>query len=73
MKLASHGTAGARRRMRRHCDEHRPIQHPARQEGGGVVFRVDATDGRTYQVRLSAGDVDELMRVQGRQHGFPFL
>ena len=43
------------------------------QDGGGVVFRVEASDGRTYQVRLSAGDVDELMRVQGRQLGFPFL
>ena len=73
MKLASHGTGGARRRERWHCREHRPIECPMGQDGGGVVFRVEASDGRTYQVRLSAGDVDELMRVQGRQRGFPFL
>ena len=50
MKLASHGTGGARRRMRYHSREHRAL-----------VYRGRAgDDGRTYVLRLNAGDVDAL-------------
>lgn len=56
MKLASHGTGGARRRMRYHCREHRPLVCRGR-SGDALVFEVHADDGRTYTLRLSADDV----------------
>ena len=56
MKLASHGTGGARRRMRYHCREHRPLVYRGR-FGDALVFEVHADDGRTYTLRLSADDV----------------
>ena len=59
MKLASHGTGGARRRMRYHCRAHRPLVYRGR-SGDGLVFEVHADDGRTYTLMLDAGDVDAL-------------
>ena len=56
MKLASHGTGGARRRMRYHCREHRPLVYRGR-SGDALVFECHGTDGRTYTLRLSADDV----------------
>ena len=55
MKLASHGTGGARRRMRYHCREHRPLAYRGR-SGDGLVFECHGTDGRTYTLRLSGDD-----------------
>lgn len=57
MKLESHGTGGARRRMRRHCDLHRPLTWRGRYGSGDLVFEVHGTDGRTYVLRLAPGDV----------------
>ena len=69
MKLASHGTGGARRRMRWHCREHRTLTYRGC-SGDDLVFEVHATDGRTYSMRLDAGDVEALaqalMQVRGR-------
>ena len=68
MKLASHGTGGARRRMRYHCREHRPLVYRGR-SGDALVFEVHADDGRTYTLRLSADDVAALAQgaaVMGR-------
>lgn len=59
MKLASHGTGGARRRMRYHSREHRALTFRGR-SGEDWVFEAHADDGRTYVLRLSAGDVDAL-------------
>ena len=59
MKLASHGTGGARRRMRWHSGEHRALTFRGR-SGDDLVFEVHADDGRTYTLMLDAGDVDAL-------------
>ena len=59
MKLASHGTGGARRRMRYHSREHRPLVYRGR-SGDGLVFECHGTDGRTYTLMLDAGDMDAL-------------
>ena len=59
MKLASHGTGGARRRMRYHSREHRALIFRGR-SGDGLVFECHGTDGRTYALVLDAGDVDAL-------------
>ena len=59
MKLASHGTGGARRRMRYHSREHRALVYRGR-SGDGLVFECHGTDGRTYTLMLDAGDVDAL-------------
>ena len=59
MKLTSHGTGGARRRMRYHCREHRALVYRGR-AGDGLVFECHGDDGRTYILRLDAGDVDAL-------------
>ena len=69
MKLASHGTGGARRRMRYHSREHRPLVYRGR-SGDGLVFESHGTDGRTYTLRLSADDiravVDAVMLVEAK-------
>ncbi len=57
MKLASHGTGGARRRERWHCDQHRPLEYRGR-DGDALVYHVLGTDGRTYVLTLNAGDVE---------------
>ena len=59
MKLASHGTGGARRRMRYHSREHRALVYRGR-SGDGLVFECHGTDGRTYTLMLDTGDVDAL-------------
>ena len=56
MKLASHGTGGARRRMRYHSREHRALIYRGR-SGDDLVFECRGTDGRTYILRLGAGDI----------------
>ena len=65
MKLASYGTGGARRRMRWHSGEHRPLVFRGRrgrkgEPGEEWLFEVHADDGRTYTLMLDAGDVDAL-------------
>ena len=75
MKLASHGTAGARRRIRRHVGfrrwrgtgggwEYRSGEHRALSYRGAygddAVFEVFGEDGRTYILRLSPADVAEV-------------
>ena len=57
MILTSHGTGGARRRLRVHCGASRDLVCG----GGDAVLEVDATDGRTYRLRLSGDDWDVLM------------
>ena len=59
MRLQSHGTGGARRRMRYHSREHRPLVYRGR-KGGEWVCECHGDDGRTYILRLSADDVDAL-------------
>ena len=59
MKLASHGTGGARRRMRYHSREHRALTFRGR-SGDDLVFECHGTDGRTYTLMLDAGDVPAL-------------
>lgn len=56
MRLASHGTAGARRRMRHHCREPRPLVFVGC-SGGDAVCELHGTDGRTYILRLDAEDL----------------
>ena len=65
MRMSSLGTGGARRRHRWHAGEHRRLAYRGRhgeQGGPGAewVFELHADDGRTYILRLNAGDVDEL-------------
>ena len=62
MKLASHGTGGARRRMRYHSRVHRPLVYCGR-SGDGLVFEAHGTDGRTYILRLDADDVLALVEA----------
>ena len=65
MKLASHGTGGARRRMRYHCQEHRPFVYRGC-SGGDWVFECHGTDGRTYTLRLSGDDVAALAQAAAK-------
>ena len=62
MKLASHGTGGARRRMRYHSREHRALVYRGR-AGDGLVFECYGTDGRTYTLRLSLDDVEAVVEA----------
>ena len=59
MKLSSCGTGGARRRMRWHSREHRPLRCRGKY-GEDLVFEAHGADGRTYVLRLSADDVAEV-------------
>ena len=69
MKLSSHGTAGARRRLRHHARAHTPAVYAGR-DGGDYCFDLAADDGRTYTLRLSAWDVQvmaaDLRGIMGR-------
>ena len=56
MRLASHGTGGARRRMRHHSLAHRPLRYRGT-SGADAVFECHGDDGRTYLVMLDAEDV----------------
>lgn len=56
MMLASHGTAGARRRMRHHCREPRELRFLGC-SGGDAVLECHGTDGRTYVLRFDADDL----------------
>ena len=74
MRLASHGTGGARRRMRWHSGEHRPLVFRGRrgrkgEPGEEWLFECHGTDGRTYTLMLDAGDVDAL-RAAGLERTF---
>ena len=66
MKLTSHGPGGARRRMRWHSREHRPLEYRGR-AGGDLVFEGHGDDGRTYVLRLSAGDVEAIAERATKQ------
>ena len=68
MKFASHGTGGARRRMRYHCREHRPLVYRGR-SGDALVFECHGTDGRTYTLRLSGDGVAALAPLAGPVSG----
>ena len=69
MKLASHGTGGARRRMRYHSrGEHRPLRYRGRY-GEDLVFECHGTDGRTYTLRLSGDDVAAVAALAGPVSG----
>ena len=61
MRLTSHGTGGARRRLRRHVDRHRVLTWRGT-AGGDLVFEVHGDDGRTYTLRLDDADMAELLR-----------
>lgn len=61
MRLESYGTAGARRRIRYHCNANRPVEYRGL-FGGDVLCRVDADDGRTYEIQLTAADLREITR-----------
>lgn len=63
--MSSLGTGGARRRHRWHSGEHRRLAYRGRhgepgEPGEEWVFEIHADDGRTYILRLDAGDVDAL-------------
>ena len=62
MKIDSFGTGGARRRLRYHCDHHRPLTYRGRRSGEHVL-EVHATDGRTYRLRLAPDDLLVLMEA----------
>ena len=68
MKLASHGTGGARRRMRYHCREHHPLVYRGR-SGDSLAFEVHADDGRTYTLRLFADDFEALAQAAAEAKG----
>ena len=59
MRMTSHGTAGARRRLRHHARDHAELRYSGR-SGREYVFEAAADDGRTYRLRLSARDVQAL-------------
>ena len=61
MRLTSHGTAGARRRLRYHSDRHRALAYRGLSVGD-LVFEVHAEDGRTYTLKLNDADVAEVLR-----------
>ena len=63
MRLTSHGTAGARRRLRFHVETHTPLHYAGRQERQGrteYLFEVAGDDGRTYSLALSPFDLRAL-------------
>lgn len=62
MRITSHGTGGARRRLRYHFERHRPLTWRGT-HGGDLVFESHGTDGRTYTVRLDDADVAEVLRA----------
>ena len=66
MKLASHGTGGARRRMRWHSREHRPLTYRGRY-GEELAFEVHGDDGRTYALMLSEADVEAVAERASKQ------
>ena len=61
MRLTSHGTGGARRRLRVHSDRHRALTWRGLSLGN-LVFEVHAGDGRTYTLKLNDADVTEVLR-----------
>ena len=61
MRLESFGTAGARRRIRYHCNADRPLEYRGT-FGGDAVFQVHADDGRTYTVTLTEADMAEVAK-----------
>ena len=70
MKLLSHGTGGARRRMRSHSREHRPLVYRGRSgrrggPGEAWIFECHGDDGRTYTLMLDAGDVEAVRLADG--------
>lgn len=56
MKLFSHITGSVRRRRRYHCFKHRALAYRGR-HGDELAFQVDADDGRTYLLWMTAHDV----------------
>ena len=66
MKLASHGTGGARRRERWHSREHRPLEFRGRY-GDALVYHCHGTDGRTYVLTLAPVDVDAIAKRASNQ------
>ena len=61
MILTSHGTGGARRRLRVHCEADRALAFRGRTGSGALAFEVPGTDGRTYRLLLSEADVAAAM------------
>ena len=61
MRLTSHGTGGARRRLRYHSERHRALTWSGLSLGD-LVFEVHADDGRTYTLKLDDADVAEVVR-----------
>lgn len=62
MRLDSHGTGGARRRLRRHSERHRALTWRGT-SGADLVFECHGDDGRTYTLRLDDADVAEIARA----------
>ena len=62
MRLTSHGTGGARRRLRKHSDRHRALTWRGT-SGADLVFECHGADGRTYTLRLDDADVAEVARA----------
>lgn len=61
MKLTSHGTGGARRRLRYHSERHRPLTWRGLSLSD-LVFEAHGDDGRTYTLKLNDADVAEVLR-----------
>lgn len=61
MRLTSHGTGGARRRLRYHSERHRPLTWRGLSLGD-LVFEAHGDDGRTYTLKLDDADVAEVLR-----------
>lgn len=62
MRLVSWGTDGERKRLRAHCSASRDLVYRGLC-GGDAVLEVQATDGRTYSMSLSAADLRVLMEA----------
>ena len=80
MRLASFGTAGARRRLRWHAREPAPLRFRGLYRGragnpDSLVFEADAGDGRTYRLDLDPADAavvveaDADRRARDRERG----
>lgn len=69
MKLASWGTAGARRRLRWHSRKPGTLRYRGLYRGRGdnpdsLVFEVDADDGRTYRIDMSPDDAAVVVEAE---------
>lgn len=82
MRLASFGTAGARRRLRWHARDPAPLKYRGLYRGvrghpDSLVFEADGSDGRTYRIEIDPDDAAVVVeaeadrRKRDRERGEP--